>query len=159
MKDYLGRVATTIKDAAKKSSQVVSEVIEHQDTQAAIAWTKQTTAVVADEAVRLGKEVARSELVKDAATGAAIGAAVAIPIPVIGPAAGAVVGAGLGIYKNITKQPDESSSTQPETARLISSSTQIDPYEELIKYNELLQQGIISEDDFKSIKRKLLSDK
>lgn len=63
MKDYLGHVATTIKDAAKKSSQVVSEVIEHQDTQAAIAWTKQTTAVVADEAVRLGKEVARSDLV------------------------------------------------------------------------------------------------
>lgn len=156
MKDYLGHVATTIKDAAKKSSEVVSEVIEHQDTQAAIAWTKQTTAVVADEAVRLGKEVARSELVKDAATGAAIGAAVAIPIPVIGPAAGAVVGAGFGVYKNITKQSEKNSSAESPKQKIAPPK---DPYEELLKFNELLKGGIITEQEFNEQKQRLLNIK
>ena len=76
MKDVFQKVSTSISEAAKKTSQAVTEVIEHEDTQAALIWAKRTANTVADETARLGKEVARSDMAKDAATGAAIGGAV-----------------------------------------------------------------------------------
>lgn len=77
--------------------------IDEKDLKIAAKKTKQLASSVAGEAAKFGKEVLKSELVKDAAAGAAVGAVVAIPVPIVGPATGAIVGAGLGVYKNLTK--------------------------------------------------------
>jgi hypothetical protein len=154
MKDIFDKVKASISDAAKKTSETVSEVIENENTQAALDWAKQTANTIADEATRLGKEVARSDMVKDAATGAAIGAAVAVPVPIIGPAAGAVVGAGIGVFKNLTKP------TSGEAGKVLGAAVEKVPtkelYDELLKLDELRQKGILTDDEFQSKKSKLL---
>ena len=58
----------------------------------------------AEEAGVLAKQVASSELVRDAAAGAAVGAAIAIPVPLVGPGAGAVAGAAIGVYAHLRKK-------------------------------------------------------
>lgn len=78
-------------------------MVDREDFKIAMEMAKGLAVSATNEAVRLGKEALKSDMVKDAAAGAAVGAAVAIPVPIIGPAAGAVVGAGIGIYKNLTK--------------------------------------------------------
>lgn len=97
-KNLGGMVATQVGDLNGDGK------IDAEDFKIAAAKTKQMVSVVADEAVKLGKDALQSDLVKDAAAGAAIGAVVAIPVPIIGPVAGAAVGAGMGVYKNITKK-------------------------------------------------------
>ena len=155
MKDIFDKVTASISDAAKRTSETVSEAIEHENTQAALDWAKQTANSIADEATRLGKEVARSDMVKDVATGAAIGAAVAVPIPLIGPAAGAVFGAGLGIYKNLNRT-DAKAST-PDMARIVKAQEQdTSAYDKLIKLDELRSKGILTNEEFQAQKSKLL---
>ena len=98
-----------------------------------------------DEAERMGKAVARSDMVKDALTGAAIGAVVAIPIPLLGPIGGAAVGAMLGVYRNITK-----SQSRDEKAEVL------DIHSDLLKLDELRQKGIITDVEFADEKKKVL---
>lgn len=155
MKDIFDKVAASISDAAKKTSETVSDVIEHENTQAALDWAKQTANTITDEATRLGKEVARSDMVKDAATGAAIGAAVAVPIPLIGPAAGAVFGAGLGIYKNLNRT--DAKASPPNVAGLgKTQEPETSVYDKLIKLDELRSKCILTEEEFQAQKGKLL---
>lgn len=78
--------------------------VDIEDAKIALAKAKQLASSMANESAKLGKEVMKSELVKDVAPYAAIGAAIAVPIPIIGPAIGAALGAGLGLYKNATKK-------------------------------------------------------
>lgn len=78
--------------------------IDAEDFKIAAARAKKLASAAYDEAVILGKNTLKSDLVKEAASGAAVGAVIAIPIPVIGPATGAVVGASLGAYKYFTKK-------------------------------------------------------
>jgi hypothetical protein len=154
MKNFLGQIVNTVKEATKKTTQAVNDALDHEDTQIAIEWAKKTAGTAADETVRLGKEIARSDMTKDAAAGAAIGAAVALPLPIIGPAAGAVIGAGLGIYKNITKPAIKTiQSTLPENQEKTPQKN--DAYEQLIKFDELKQKGIITEEEFAEQKRKI----
>lgn len=148
-------IFSSVKDAAQKTSQAISDVLEHENTKAAVEWTKNTASTAADEAVRLGKEVARSDMAKDAATGAAIGAAIAVPVPVIGPAFGAVVGAGLGVFKNLTK-PTSSESGKSVPA-LMENAIPKDFYDELLKLDELRQKGILTGSEFQAQKDKLLN--
>lgn len=157
MKNFLSQMASSVKEATKKTSQAVTDALEHEDTQATINWAKKTATTTADEAVRLGKEVARSDLAKDAAAGAAIGAVIAVPIPVIGPVVGAVVGAGLGVYKNIIK----SDSKHPEITKLKNSPDETsasspDLYDQLLKIDELRNKGILTDAEFEAQKAKIL---
>ena len=155
MKDIFDKVTASISDAAKRTSETVSEAIEHENTQAALDWAKQTANTIADEATRLGKEVARSEMVKDAATGAAIGAAIVTPIPFVGPAAGAVFGAGLGIYKNLNRTDAKTSaSDMARIGKVQEQDTSV--YDKLIKLDELRSKGILTEEEFQAQKSKLL---
>lgn len=147
-------IFSSVKQAAQKTSQAISDALEHENTKAALEWTKNAASTAADEAVRLGKEVARSDLAKDAAAGAAVGAVVAVPVPLIGPAAGAVVGAGIGVFKNLTK-PTPSESGKPTPALL--NAPPKDVYEELLKLDELRQKGILTDPEFQAQKDKLLS--
>jgi hypothetical protein len=78
--------------------------VDIEDAKIAAERTKKAAGMIADESVKLGKEVMKSELVKNVAPYAAIGAAIAVPIPIIGPAIGAAIGAGLGLYKDATKK-------------------------------------------------------
>ena len=96
-KNMGGMVATQIGDLNGDGK------IDAEDFKIAAAKAKQMASTAADEAVKLGKDVMQSGLVKDVAAAAAVGAVIAIPIPIIGPVVGATVGAGLGVYKNITK--------------------------------------------------------
>lgn len=156
-KDNLNNFVSSVKIAAERTSNAISDAIEHEDTQAAIAWSKNAASTVADEATRLGKEIVRSDMAKDAATGAAIGAAVAMPLPVIGPAAGAVVGAGLGIYKNITKPASKGPELLSQAQKQHSSSSEKpDAYDQLIKFDELRQKGILTDAEFEEQKKKIL---
>lgn len=130
----------SVKQAVQKTSQVVSETLEHENTKAAVAWAK---------------DVAKSDLVKDAAAGAAVGAVVAVPVPLIGPAAGAVVGAGIGVFKNLTK-PASREAEKPQPV-LTDNRPPKDICEELLKLDELRQKGILTDSEFQAQKDKLLS--
>lgn len=117
---------------------------------------------VASEVGRLGKDVLKSDMVKDAAAGAAIGAVVAVPVPLVGPIAGAVIGAGLGVFKNIgrsgvsqplnlTHQPHD-----PTVIDVIGVERSTDKYEELNKLHELKVKGALTEEEFAAEKKKIL---
>lgn len=157
MKNFIDQVATSIKEAADKTTQAVSEVMEHENTQAALEWTKKSANTLAEEATRLGKEVVRSDMVKDVATGAAIGAVVVTPIPLVGPIAGAVVGSGLGLYKNLTRPSSSQNSKSlgdSETNKL--AAPPIDVHDELTKLHDLLTKQIITEAEFAEQKSRIL---
>lgn len=147
-------IFSSVKQAAQKTSQAISDALEHENTKAALEWTKSAATSAADEAVRLGKEVARSDLAKDAAAGAAVGAVVAVPVPLIGPAAGAVVGAGIGVFKNLTK-PASREAEKPQPV-LTDNRPPTDICDDLLKLDELRQKGILSDSEFQAQKEKIL---
>ena len=101
------------------------------------------------EATRMGKEAMQTDLAKKAATGAAIGAVATIPIPIVGPAVGAVIGAGIGAYQSLSSPKEPSNAEQ-------ASNAPVDLHIELLKLNDLRQQGILSDDEFQELKRALL---
>jgi hypothetical protein len=150
-----------VKNVAKKTKEAVSSValhvgdlngdgkIDHEDAKIAADWAKKSATAVGDEAVKLGKEALKSDMVKDAAAGAAVGAAVAIPVPLIGPVAGAAIGAGVGVYKNLTKK-ESASQRMPQIPFDLSS--------ELLKLEDLRDKGILTDEEFKTRKRKLLTE-
>ena len=151
-------LADKARDAVASAAVAVGDLngdgkVDEEDARIAAGWAKRTAASVGDEAVRLGKEVARSDMAKDAAAGAAVGAVVAIPVPIIGPLAGAAIGAGIGVYKNLAKkvQPASLGHTSQRLPELV-----IDIHSELIKIEDLRQKGILTDDEFKIEKRKLL---
>jgi len=78
--------------------------IDAEDFKIAAARAKQLASAGLDEVTKLGKDVMKSDLVKEAAAGAAVGAVIAVPVPLVGPMTGAVVGASLGAYKHLTKK-------------------------------------------------------
>lgn len=153
MLDRLKALANTAAKAASSAATSVGDlngdgVIDAKDVQLAAQWTSQAAGTLADETQRLGKEVVRSDLTRDAAAGAAIGAVVAIPLPLLGPLAGAVVGAGLGIYKNVTRK--SASLSAPAAPR-------VDVHAELLKLADLRDKGLLTATEFESQKRKLLA--
>lgn len=124
-----------------------------------------TAGKVAGEIGRLGKDVLKSDMAKDAAAGAAIGAVIAVPVPLIGPMAGAVIGAGLGVYKNITRpserraeRPVPESTLPPPSVIEVVATDQPGPdrFEELNRLHELKVNGVLTEEEFASEKKKIL---
>lgn len=145
-----------VQEKAVQAAHSVNEFAGHEDTKAAVAWTKATINTAADEAVELGKRAARSEMAKDAATGAGIGALVAVPIPLIGPAIGAVLGAGAGVMMNFKSGGNRSTPT-PD-AKAAPSSTEIDIHKRLLELEDLRQKGILTQDEFNAMKKRLLQN-
>lgn len=154
MKEKFEGMKVFFKDAAEKTAKSVNTFVEHEDTKAAVAWTKQAITTVADETVAMGKRAAKSEMGKDAATGAAIGAAVAVPIPIIGPIFGAVVGAGAGLA--IGLMSGESKKTDSSDRQAALSAPDIDIHKRLIDLDDLRQKGILSQEEFEAEKNKVL---
>lgn len=158
MKEKLKEIVEKAKEAVSSAAILVGDLngdgkVDHEDAKIAAEWAKNRATVIGDEAAKLGKEAMESTMVKDAAAGAAVGAAIAIPVPVIGPLAGAAIGAGLGVYKNIiTKEPNKNATKElPQTS--------IDVHAELIKFDDLRQKGIISEEEFETHKMMLLKSR
>ncbi len=124
-----------------------------------------TAGKVAGEVGRLGKDVLKSDMAKDAAAGAAIGAVIAVPVPLIGPMAGAVIGAGLGVYKNIMR-PNERRAERPVHEPILqpppvidviaTDKAGLDKFEELNKLHELKVNGVLTDEEFASEKKKIL---
>lgn len=96
----------------------------------------------AQETERLAKSVVRSPLAKDVATYAAVGAAIAVPLPIVGPALGAAVGAGLGLWRNMQ--------------RIEPLAAPEDPIAELERLHGLKERGVITDEEFATLKRRLL---
>jgi len=136
---------------------------DEQQVGQAKAWVKKAATDTAVEATRIGKEVVRSDLAKDAAKGAAVGAAIAVPVPVFGPAIGAVVGAGIGVFVNLTrtapttqKSVDEPAPPNSQTDQLAPTAPVKDVYVELVKLDDLLKKGILTQAEFDAQKAKVL---
>ena len=156
MNENLKNLANKAREAISATAILVGDLngdgkVDHEDVRIAAEWAKKRATVIGDEAAKLGKEAMESTMVRDAAAGAAVGAAIALPVPVIGPLAGAAIGAGLGVYKNIiTKEPNKN-----QTKELPPNS--IDVHAELLKFDDLRQKSIISEEEFEAHKKKLLA--
>ena len=165
MASQLGNKAGhALSSATVKATTFVQEYKpDEQQMDQAKAWVKRAATDTAVEATRMGKEVMRSDLAKDAAKGAAVGAVIAVPVPVVGPAIGAVVGAGIGVYANLTRTaptvPKASNVLAPEhaqTDQVASTAPVKDVYAELLKLDDLLKKGILTQAEFDAQKAKVL---
>ena len=154
MKDKFEGIKTYLKDAAEKTAKSANAFVEHEDTKAAVAWTKKTVTTAADGTVELGKRAAKSEMCKDAATGAAIGAAVAVPIPLIGPIFGAIVGAGAGVAMNFKSGGSKKADTSDR--KTAQPPSDLDIHKRLIDLDDLRQKSILSQEEFEVEKNKVL---
>ncbi len=154
-----GDMKAFIQKKAAQASQSVTSFVEHENTKATVAWTKEAARTAADEAVKLGKIVANSDMGKDAGRGAAIGAVVAVPIPLLGPVIGAVLGAGIGVAMGMksggakSSAPSVAPSAPPSVAP---SAPDIDIHKRFIDLDDLRQKGILTQEEFDVEKRKLL---
>ena len=153
--------------ASRLSDKASALVQEHkpneQEMAQAKAWVKNAATVTTESAIRLGKEAMKSDLAKDAAKGAAVGAAIAVPVPLIGPAFGAVIGAGIGMYANLTRSSQSApqslqSAPVPQVPVIdVVAAPPKDIYAELLKLDDLLKKGILTQPEFDAQKTKLLS--
>ncbi len=143
--------AEKAKESISAATDLVGDFVEREDVRAAAEGLKKTSLAIGSEAARLGKEAAHSDLAKDAGAGAAVGAVMAVPVPLVGPIIGATAGATLGIYKNLTRHEQMSVVSAPDPKK------QVDVYSEMLKIEDLRQRGIISDDEFSSMKYNLLN--
>lgn len=158
MLDKLKAIGEKAMEAVASTAVLVGDLngdgkVDQEDARIAAEWARKQAETISDEAARLGKEVLRSDMVKDAAAGAAVGAVATAAIPFVGPMAGAVVGAGVGVFKNLGRKSDSGS------ASVRVSGTAPDPYAELLKLEDLRQKNIISDAEFEAEKKKILESR
>ncbi len=114
----------------------------------------------ASEVIRLGKDVLRSDLAKEAGAAAAVGALIAVPLPLVGPVAGAVVGASLGFYKYFMRGVGPAVRPQnvaePVVVDVVAVSSSADRFEALNKLHELKVNGVLTDEEFTTEKKKIL---
>ena len=157
------KAGNALSSAATKASALVQEhKPETQQMEQAKAWVKKAATDTAVEATRLGKEAMKSDLAKDAAKGAAVGALIAVPVPLIGPAIGGLLGAGFGVYANMTRSktpiPQSLSPAPAHQAPVIEVvAPPKDVYSELLKLDDLLKKGILTQAEFDARKATVLS--
>ena len=154
MGDKLSRFTSAFKDAATRTAKTASDLAQHENTQAALKWTKKAAESAADEATAIRKRVTSTPTGKSAATGALAGAALAVPIPLIGPVAGALVGGGIGALLSLRGSPNsQPASTHEATPQ---ETVHVDLYKRLTELDDLRQKGLLSEEEFTEQKAKLL---
>lgn len=136
---------------------------EASDVKRAANFLVNAASKTATEVGRLGKDALKTDIAKDAAAGAAVGAIVAVPVPLIGPIGGAVVGASLGVYRNITRgpAPPQVGTQVQQVSPVVIDAVSVpvptyDKFEELNKLHELMTKGILTEEEFKAEKKKVL---
>ncbi len=154
MLEKLKQFGNAAKDVVTKTAVHLGDLngdgrVDEEDARIASEWAKKQAVALGNEAARIGKEVARSDLGKDVTAGAVVGAVIAIPIPVIGPVAGAAIGATLGAYRSLTGKSISGGST-PEKSQ--------DPHAELLKLQDLREKGILTEKEFQREKKRILGN-
>ena len=166
MASQIGNKAGEVLSAAanKTSTFVQDHRPDDQQMNQAKAWIKKTANETAVEATRMGKEAMGSDMAKDMAKGAAAGAVIAVPVPLIGPAFGAVVGAGLGMYTNMKRSKTDSppqvlvvAQPQPQVIEVVAAAPAKDVYVELLKLEDLLKKGILTQTEFDVQKVRILA--
>ena len=156
------KASEALSSAASKAGAFVQEhKPDDQEIAQAKSWVKNAASVTAEEATRMGKEVIQSEMARDAVKGAAVGAAIAVPVPLVGPVLGGVVGAGIGVYANLTRSrpaaPPVIPAAAPQPTTVVEMVTPAkDMYAELLKLDDLLKKGILTQDEFDAQKKKVL---
>jgi hypothetical protein len=132
---------------------------DHPPDAQAMALAKERLQRMAAATVVEVKDAMKSDLAKDAAKGAAIGAVVGVPVPVLGPVMGALVGAGVGAYANMTRTKTDA--PRPDATVQAPASTEAAPakgmYAELIQLDDLLQKGILTQEEFDTQKARVLA--
>lgn len=123
--------------------------------EAAKAWTLKAASDTASSAMRMGKESLKSEFAKDVAKGAGVGAVIAVPVPIVGPVLGAIVGGGMAAYSNITR-PTTHVTYQNASPASFPNVPVKDMHSELLKLDDLLKKGILTEQEFDTQKAKIL---
>lgn len=135
---------------------------DHQPDAQAMALAKERLQRMAAATVVEVKDAMKSDLAKDAAKGAAIGAVVGVPVPVLGPMMGAVVGAGVGAYTSFTRNKVQAPSAVTPVQSADSDSAEAVPvsglYAELLQLNDLLQKGILTQQEFDDQKARVLDE-
>lgn len=129
---------------------------EHKPDEQEMAQSKEKLQKMAAATVVEVKDALQSDLAKDAAKGAAIGAVVGVPVPVIGPVLGAVVGAGLGTYAHMTRAKTEAPAPDDAPASAEASPPE-DMYSQLLKLDDLLKKGILTQEEFDTQKARVLN--
>ena len=161
MKNKLLSMASRLGD--KATALVQEHKPTDQEREQIKAWAKDAATDAAEGAIRLGKDAMKSDLAKDAGKGAAVGAVIALPVPIIGPVLGAVVGAGIGVYTNLTRSkrgtPPSIQSGPVQQAPIIDvvATPPKEVYAELLKLDDLLKKGILTQSEFDAQKTKLLN--
>lgn len=157
------KASDAMSTAASKAGAFVQEhKPDDQEIAQAKAWVKNAASVTAEEATRMGKEAMKSDMAKDMAKGAAAGAVIAVPVPFVGPAFGAVVGAGFGVFANLTRSNTVVPQYLPPAAPPPTTVIEVvapakDMYAELLKLDDLLKKGVLTQEEFDSEKKKVLS--
>lgn len=157
--------ATDAGEKAKVAAQFVGEKVgdlngdgkvDAEDFRIAAEKAKHAASIAGGHAREFGKRLSENELAQDSAKAAAVGAAVAVPVPLIGPVAGAAMGGALGAYKHlISKSEREGAASKPILGTPENSATK-DIHGELLKLGDLRDKGLLSDEEFNSLKLKLI---
>ncbi len=154
-----------VSTAASKTTEFVqAHKPTDEDMEKAKSMALRAGKAVVDEAASIGKEMVESKMFRDAAKGAGVGAVVGVPLPIIGPGIGAIIGAGVGAYVGVklgnADGPPQLSQTPPrpeQTVIEVLAAPPRDLHAELLKLDELRQKGLLTNDEFDTQKKKLLS--
>ena len=149
MKERLG-------SALHKAKDTITQVAEHENTRAALEWSKKAAEELKNQAVELGQDITNSDLGKTSLRGAAVGAVAAVPIPIIGPVAGAIVGAGVGAYLHLKYGVGTGTANLDHDKDISPPQTTDEVLEDLKKLNALHQEKAITDQEFEQLKAKMM---
>ena len=148
----MGRVG----GAFQKAKIAIAQAAGHENTKAAIEWSKNAAEEIRTQATDLGQDIAKSDLGKTSLRGAAVGAVAAVPIPVIGPITGAVVGAGIGAFLNLKYGVGHGSAQKNKGDMDLPPHPTDEVLEDLRKLNALHRDGAITDEEFEELKSKMM---
>jgi hypothetical protein len=120
-----------------------------EDLGAVQEFAVRTSKAAGESIVETVKELAESKTVQDAVKGAGAGALLGVPAPIIGPLAGGAIGAGVAIYLSLKYR-------KGVPPVLEKTDSPRDLLEELRKLNELRKDGAVTEEQFASLRQKML---
>lgn len=165
MAKKLDDLATELKQTAAKAAEDATEFINREDTQATIKSVRQKAAETYDDAAEVINRVKPVGLGKDVLPFALIGAAVAIPIPVIGPFIGGAIGAAVGYWRGSNRA--EAAAADPVAGAIEATPTSVrskpkannaDVVAEIMRFGELRDKGLITQEEFDAQKARLLNE-
>lgn len=150
----LEQVKDSLKAASGQVTDAATKVVQHPNTKAAANLAKEAVTEAAYEVADQARQISKSQIAKDVASGAVIGAAigavVAGPIPWFDWPPGAMIGAGIGALMGFKR----AWGSNPQGYR--EATAPLDFHKEMTGLDDLRQKGILSQEEFDGQKKKLL---